>query len=143
MRKAIPFLIVLVLVLFLAPIAVLAVGEIISPTGLLPDAGMGETGFISLLLQSMDPLAVVIAIALTQLAKIFMPSPIFGDRSTQTIPGSAWNRILPVLPLIFGLSTVLLAHWGQPFRQSLVQGIVSGIAAAYFYRTWKVTVFGG
>lgn len=147
MKRFAPLLFVLILLaLFLAPIAVLSAGNAVenaaTPSILAPDAGMGEAAFLSLLFLSMDPLAVIVAIALTQLVKVVMPSPVPGDRSTDTVTGSLYNRLLPIVPVLIGLSVVLLAHWGQPIRQRLVQGIVSGIAAAYFYRAGKVTIFG-
>lgn len=149
MRRFFPllFVLTLLLILFLTPVAALSAGEAGGgdagiPALLTPDGAVGDQGFVSLLFQSMDPLAVIVAIALTQLVKILLPSPIPGDRSTETVGGSLSNRILPFVPVLIGCTAVFLQHWGQPFRQSLVQGIVSGIAAAYFYRAWKVTIFG-
>ena len=148
MKRFLPFLIVLMLLaLFLAPVAVLAVGEAGGgDAGILsfltPDGAAGDGSFVALLLQSMDPIAVIVAIALTQLFKIMLPSPIPGDRSTAVVPGRLSTRILPFIPILIGTATVCILHWGQPFRQLLVRGFVSGIAAAYFYRTTKVSIFG-
>lgn len=149
MKRFFPCLMTLLVLLFLLafPIAAQSAGEAGGgeadiPALLTPDGAMGDQGFVSLLFQSMDPLAVIVAIALTQLVKILLPSPIPGDRSTETVGGSLSNRILPFVPVLIGCTAVFLQHWGQPFRQSLVQGIVSGVAAAYFYRAWKVTIFG-
>ncbi len=102
----------------------------------------GGIDFVTLLLQTMNPLAVILAVAFTQGIKYLFPGPVPGERSTETVSGTVYNRILPFVPVVIGLIVVLFERWGQPIAQSLVQGIVSGIAAAYFYRTWKVTIFG-
>lgn len=102
-------------------------------------------GFWELISQYMDGYAVIIALAFTQLLKRILPTPPNGNKWNDVV-GWAY-RILPFVPVIVGVLVVMFKDvWISPtmtWDEALVKGVVSGIAAAYAYRTVKVSIFGG
>lgn len=100
---------------------------------------------ISLLVQYMDPYAVVIAFGFTEFIKRLLPTPPGGSK-WEDVQGWTY-RILPFIPLVLGMMVVMFKDaWITPtmkWDDALVKGMISGIAASYLYRTAKVTIFGG
>ena len=104
-----------------------------------------EMGFWELASRYMDGYAVIIALAFTQLLKRFLPTPPDGNKWNDVV-GWAY-RILPFVPVLVGVAVVIfkdvLFTPTMKWDDGLVKGVVSGIAAAYAYRTVKVAIFGG
>ena len=101
--------------------------------------------FLTLIQGVMDWIAVVVAIVVTQGYKYLIPSPSIGT-SPETIPGHLGTRMLPFIPIVVGLVVVFLRWKLAGGKESLdpvfVRGIMSGIAAGHFYKTWKVSIIG-
>ena len=101
--------------------------------------------FLTLIQGVMDWIAVVVAIVFTQGFKYLLPSP-FMEKSMETIPGHLGTRLLPFVPIIVGLAVVFLrwklAGGKETLDPVFVRGIMSGIAAGHFYKTWKVSIIG-
>lgn len=126
--RRIESLLMIALVLFLLlPYAVMA-----------NDAAVPGIDFTSLLLQTMDPIAVALAIGATQGIKKLVSKYLSGNACFLAV----FNRVLPFVPILVACVAVALLYWGQPVARNLVLGIISGVAAAYGFRTTKVTVFG-
>jgi hypothetical protein len=96
----------------------------------------------------MDGYAVIIAFGLTQLLRALLPTPTGSSRiAGVSFAVSGWGyRILPYIPLLIGILVVVIKDgWISPTMKlddAFVKGMVSGIAAAYVYRTIKITIFG-
>lgn len=101
--------------------------------------------FLTLMQGVMDWIAVVVAIVVTQGVKYWLPTPSVYT-STDTIPGHLGTRFLPFVPIIVGLAVVFLrwklAGGKEALDPVFVRGIMSGIAAGHFYKTWKVSIIG-
>jgi hypothetical protein len=84
--------------------------------------------------------ATIIAVVLTQGIKWYLPSPT-AEKSFTLIPGFWMTRLMPLCPIILGMVGCFLIEWG--FTQPIaVKGVMSGIFAAYLYRTTQVSIFG-
>jgi hypothetical protein len=100
--------------------------------------------FLEILFKYMDPIAVIIAVGLTQLARYFLPTPDGGSKFDVT---DTFYKFLPVFPIVFALLAVFFRLvWIDPnplaMDEAICKGLISGFAAAYFYRTVKILVFG-
>lgn len=92
--------------------------------------------------QSINLKGVGLAILLTQIVKYWMPSP-QPFRTTEVVQGTIYGRILPFLPVVFGVLYCAFVEPVSPWKQDIVRGVFTGMAAAYGYRAGKVAVFGG
>ena len=101
--------------------------------------------FLTLIQGVMDWIAVVVAIVATQGVKYMLPSP-NGERTAEVISGYIGTRFLPFVPIFVGLAVVFLRWKFAGGKEGLdpvfVRGIMSGIAAGHFYKTWKVSIIG-
>ena len=100
--------------------------------------------FLEVLFKYMDPIAAIIAVGLTQLIRYFLPTP---DGGTKFDVKDTVYRFLPVFPIFFAvLSVFFRLVWIDPkplpIDEAICKGLVSGFAAAYFYRTVKILIFG-
>ena len=100
--------------------------------------------FIEVLLKYMDPIAAIIAVGFTQLIRYFLPTPKGGGKFDVT---DRIYRFLPISPILWGILVVFFRSvWIDsnplPIDEAICKGLVSGFAAAYFYRTVKVLIFG-
>jgi hypothetical protein len=100
--------------------------------------------FIEVLLKYMDPIAVIIAVGITQLIRYFLPSPEGGGKFDVT---DKIYRFLPVSPILWAILAVFFRLvWIDanplPIDEAICKGLVSGFAAAYFYRAVKILIFG-
>ena len=100
--------------------------------------------FLEVLLKYMDPIAAIIAVGLTQLIRYFLPTPEGGTKFDVT---DKVQRFLPVSPIFWAMLVVFFRLvWIDPkplpIDEAICKGLVSGFAAAYFYRTVKVLIFG-
>jgi hypothetical protein len=95
--------------------------------------------FVALLQQYMDPYAVIIAIGFAALLIHFFPK--LGES------GTIWNRLMPLVPLVVAVATVLFKdYWivskTMTLGMAVVKGLCSGFAAVYFSRSFKVSFLG-
>ena len=100
--------------------------------------------FLEVLLKYMDPIAVIIAVGITQLIRYFLPSPEGGGKFDVK---DAVYRFLPISPILWAMIVVFFRLvWIDakplPIDEAICKGLVSGFAAAYFYRTVKILIFG-
>jgi hypothetical protein len=100
--------------------------------------------FLEVLLKYMDPIAAIIAVGITQLIRYFLPSPEGGGKFDVT---DKVYRFLPVSPILWAMLAVFFRLvWIDtnplPIDEAVCKGLVSGFAAAYFYRTVKILIFG-
>ena len=87
--------------------------------------------------------AVLLAIFLTQAIKYFLPSPSGEQGTAETIRGSLPVRLLPFFPLLVGFVVTYLLEIDTRYTQDdAVRGVMSGMSAAYGYRTTRVSIFG-
>lgn len=100
--------------------------------------------FISLLVSYVDVGSVLLGVIGTHLIRYFLPTP-KGDTSKFGVGPIAY-RCLPFLPLIIGAVTVVIKDGlvtpTLTIDEAVVKGLVSGAAAAYLFRTFKVVIFG-
>jgi hypothetical protein len=99
--------------------------------------------FIAILQQFVNMKAVLLAIFLTQALKYFLPAP-SGEKGTPEIIRGTWPvRLLPFFPLLVGFVVCFLLEIDSHYdKDDAVRGIMSGISAAYGYRTTRVSIFG-
>ncbi len=84
--------------------------------------------------QYVDPLAVFISLLGTEIFRRYAPGA--------STSGKTVNRFLPVLPLFIGVAvTGCMGSWSPAFP-CVIKGLVSGAAASYAYRTFKVVILG-
>ena len=100
--------------------------------------------FLEVLLKYMDPIAAIIAVGLTQLIRYFLPTPEGGSKFDVI---DKVYRFLPISPILWAMLVVFFRLvWIDtkplPIDEAICKGLVSGFAAAYFYRTVKVLIFG-
>lgn len=100
--------------------------------------------FLEVLLKYMDPIAVIIAVGITQLIRYFLPSP---EGAGKFDVQDAVYRFLPISPILWAVIVVLfrlvwIDSQPLPIDEAICKGLVSGFAAAYFYRTVKILIFG-
>jgi len=89
--------------------------------------------------QYIDWLVVIVVLILTEAVKRLIPSG--GVIGTPDVP--KWiGRLMPFLPLFLGVGSILVKEACVPTGAILIKGFVSGGAAAYLYRTYKVTILG-
>ncbi len=97
---------------------------------------------LAVLQQFINIKAVLAAVVLTQLLKYALPSPTV-QRTTEVIPGHLTTRLLPLVPISVGFVVTYFLEkdsaytWDDAFR-----GCMSGMFAAFTYRTTKVSIFG-
>lgn len=97
---------------------------------------------LAVLQQFINIKAVLAAVVLTQAIKYFLPSPTVG-RTTDTIPGHLSTRLLPFVPLLIGfIVTYFIERDSTYTADDVFRGLMSGMFAAYTYRTAKVAIFG-
>lgn len=98
---------------------------------------------LAIIQQYVNLQAVALAVAATQLLKYLMPNPKPGEVSSQTVSGHWATRLLPVFPLVLGAVFYQLVIDDHTFRtENIVKGAMSGVLAAWMYRTTKVSFFG-
>ena len=100
--------------------------------------------FLEVLFKYMDPIAAIIAVGLTQLIRYFLPTP---DGGPKFDVKDTVYRFLPVSPILWAMIVVFFRLvWIDsnplPIDEAICKGLVSGFAAAYFYRTVKILIFG-
>jgi len=100
--------------------------------------------FIEVLLTYMDPIAAIIAVGITHLIRYFLPTPEGGKKFDVN---DRIYRFLPILPVFLAVLVVFFRSvWIEqtplPIDEAICKGLVSGFAAAYFYRTVKILLFG-
>lgn len=100
--------------------------------------------FLEVLFKYMDPIAAIIAVGLTQLIRYFLPTPEGGTKFDVT---DKIYRFLPISPIMWAMFVVFFRLvWIDPnplpIDEAICKGLVSGFAAAYFYRTVKILIFG-
>jgi len=99
------------------------------------------TDVLPIVQQSINLKAVSLSIIATQLIRYALPSG--EEKITSTVAGWS-NRLLPVLPLAFGmLFCGLIERDSSYVLEDLIRGVFSGAMAAYSYRLVKVSFFGG
>ena len=102
---------------------------------------MDPTDILSIIQQSINVKAVVLAVVLTQVARYCLPS---GDGTISAKVMGWTNRLLPILPLVFGmLFCGLLERDSSYVMEDLIRGVFSGAMASYSYRMVKVSILGG
>ena len=102
---------------------------------------MDPTDILPIIQQSINLKAVVLAIVLTQVVRYCLPS---GDGTVSSaVPGWA-NRLLPLLPLAFGMLFCGLIERDSTYAmEDVIRGVFSGAMASYSYRMVKVSILGG
>jgi len=99
--------------------------------------------FLEMLMQLVDLPAVVLSVGITQFVRWKLPSPEGGGKFDIN---PKLYRLLPLLPLIIATIVVIIKDGiftpTMALDDSIVKGVLSGMAAAYFYRTAKVMIFG-
>jgi len=100
--------------------------------------------FLEVLFKYMDPIAAIIAVGFTQLIRYFLPTPEGGSKFDVT---DKIYRFLPISPILWAMLVVFFRLvWIDakplPIDEAICKGLVSGFAAAYFYRTVKILIFG-
>jgi len=99
--------------------------------------------FLEMLMQLVDLPAVVLSVGITQFVRWKLPSPEGGGKFDIN---PKLYRLLPLLPLIIATIVVIIKDGiftpTMALDDSIVKGILSGMAAAYLYRTAKVVLFG-
>lgn len=103
---------------------------------------MGPEDVIPIVQQYVNIKGVALAVVLTQIVKYWMPSP-QPFRTTEVISGSIYSRVLPFLPVLFGILYCTLIESTATVMEDVIRGVFTGASGAYAYRTAKVTVFGG
>jgi hypothetical protein len=98
---------------------------------------------IEMLMQLVDLPAVVLSVGITQFVRWKMPSPEGGGKFDIN---PKLYRLLPLLPLVIATIVVIVKDGiftpSMPLEDSIIKGLLSGMAAAYLYRTAKVMIFG-
>jgi len=98
---------------------------------------------LTMIMNSIDVYAVIIAFAMTQFIKMLLPSPP-GAGKMDVAP--FYFRLLPIAPLVIGILVVLIKDGlispTMKVDDAIVRGLVSGIGASYLHRTAKVVIFG-
>jgi len=98
---------------------------------------------ISIVKMYVNVQAVVLSVAATQLLKYLLPSQDPEKRDCTTAPGTWYTRLMPVVPLLVGTAICVLIEKKDVFvAENVIRGMMSGILAAWVYRTTKVTIFG-
>jgi len=101
------------------------------------------TDIIAIVQQYVNVKAVVLAVAATQLIKYLLPGTDPTKRDCTTLPGTWYTRMMPVVPLLIGTAICVLIEKKSAFMaEDVIRGMMSGILAAWVYRTTKVTIFG-
>ena len=105
---------------------------------------MDPADILPIIQQSINLKAVGLAVVLTMMVKYWiLPSPIPGEKSVEVIPGHITTRLLPFLPVVFGVLFCGLIERDSTYAmEDVIRGIFSGVVAAYTYRTTKVSIFG-
>ena len=86
-----------------------------------------------------DPLVVFMVLILTEIVKRLIPYE--GVIGTTQMP--AWvNRLMPLTPLLLGMILICVKGKCYPNVDLMIKGFISGGAAAYLYRTYKVMILG-
>jgi hypothetical protein len=86
-----------------------------------------------------DPLVVFMVLIFTEIIKRLIPYE--GVMGTTQTP--AWiNRLMPITPLFLGIILICIKGRCYPNIDLMIKGFVSGGAAAYLYRTYKVMILG-
>lgn len=97
---------------------------------------------LAVLQQFINIKAVLAAVVLTQMVKYWLPSPTV-DRTMQVIPGHLTTRLLPMVPVLIGfIVTYFLEKDSRYTVDDAFRGCMSGMFAAFTYRTTKVAIFG-
>jgi hypothetical protein len=103
---------------------------------------MDPSDILPIVQQSINLKAVALAVILTKFVKYWLPSPGL-ERSTKMIPGHISTRILPFLPILFGVVFCGLIERDSTYvMEDVIRGIFSGAMAAYSYRAVKVSFLG-
>ncbi len=99
---------------------------------------------LEMLMKYVDMPSVLLAIGATQFIKWRLPAPAGGG--TFDVPPKIY-RLLPLFPLIIATIIVIIKDGIftpiMSFDESIVRGLLSGMASSYLYRTAKVMIFGG
>jgi hypothetical protein len=86
-----------------------------------------------------DPLVVFMTLIFTEIVKRIIPYE--GVVGTNQMP--KWiNRLMPLTPLFLGMILICIKGRCYPNVDIMIKGFVSGGAAAYLYRTYKVMFLG-
>ncbi len=86
--------------------------------------------------------AALLAAVLTQAIKFFLPSP-GAIPSVAIEKGKWWTRAMPFVPVLLGMLIACALEWDAKLTvNDWVRGAMSGVFAAYLYRTTKVTFLG-
>lgn len=98
------------------------------------------TDVLPIVQQYVNVKAVALGVVSTQFVRYWLPN---GEEQRSTVVVGWSKRLLPVLPLVFGMLFCGLIERDSAYvLEDLMRGIFSGTLAAYSYSLVKVSFFG-